>query len=90
MTSQDNDKELIQHLCGLSGLQYEDARRLLEEVLAYFSESPEQYITTRHLELQSLGYVNKKIYRIIADELQQRRFPGPELSERQIRRMIYG
>jgi hypothetical protein len=66
------------------------AARLIEEVLAYFSESVEEFVTRRHRELRAEDLQNDAIFARIAAELRTRRFTAPPLSERQIRRLIYG
>ena len=63
---------------------------MVEEVLAYFAESPEQFIRRRHAQLQADEEKNDAIFDQIAAELKGRRFSAPELSQRQIRRLIYG
>jgi len=82
--------ELIDHLTRVSPLDARQARRCVEEVLAYFSESLEAFVARRHGELRAEGLANPVIYRALAAELARRRFPAPALSERQIRRLIYG
>lgn len=80
---------LLDHLEG-TGVSRGQAARLVEEVLAYFSETPEEFVRRRHRELQAGGAPNAISFAAIAAELAQRRVPGPKLSERQIRRVIYG
>jgi hypothetical protein len=67
-----------------------EARRVVEEVLAYLSESPAEFITRRHAELQREDVANAEIFRRLTSELEHRRFTAPRLSERQIRRLVYG
>jgi len=80
---------LLDHL-ERSGADRDQAARVVEEVIAYFSESAEQFVRRRHRELQREGLVNARSFPIIAAELARRRVAGPNLSERQIRRLIYG
>ncbi len=82
--------ELVEHLCGMTRLAPFEARRVVEEVLAHLSESPAEFITRRHAELQREGCANAEIFRRLASELGNRRFTAPPLSERQIRRLVYG
>jgi hypothetical protein len=82
--------DLLSHLVGVSRLSRDEAMRLVAEILAYFSEDLEGYVRRRHAELQAEGHPNLLIYRRIARELEARRFPAPLMSERQIRRIIYG
>lgn len=90
MTFEQIPEELLQHLCYSSRLTADEARHLVAEVLAFYAEPLEDFVRRRHLELQSQGHNNKHIYSQLQQELEQRRFPASLLSERQIRRMIYG
>ena len=80
---------LVDHL-ERTGVARGQAARLVDEVLAYFSESPEDFVRRRHRELQADGVANADSFAAIARELAQRLVAGPKLSERQIRRVIYG
>jgi hypothetical protein len=80
---------LLDHL-ERSGVSRSQAARLVDDVLAYFSETPEEFIRRRHRELQAEGVSNAAAFTTIAYELVERRVAGPRLSERQIRRVIYG
>jgi len=82
--------DLISYLARSSRLNVAEASRLVNEVLAFLAETPEDYIRRRHMRLQGQGLSNQEIFGRIAEELQQWRFRAPELSERQIRRVIYG
>jgi hypothetical protein len=63
---------------------------VVAEVLAYFSETTADYVRRRHAELQSRGLTNEQIFTRIAEELPGRRVVAPELSARQLRRIVYG
>ncbi|MDE3133631.1 MAG: hypothetical protein KGL15_06175 [Acidobacteriota bacterium] len=80
---------LLDHLES-SGVSRGQAARLVDDVLAYFSESAEEFVRRRHRELQRDGVANAAGFAAIARELAQRRVVGPRLSERQVRRVIYG
>lgn len=82
--------ELLDHLQRTTRLSRTEAAHAVREVLAFFSESTEEFVTRRHGELQELNLDNAQIYGRIAGELRARRVAAPELSERQIRRLIYG
>lgn len=88
--AQDEMGELVDYLARSSRLTPPEAARLIDEVLAFMSELPEDFIRRRHLALQSQGLSNRAIYLQIGEELAGRRFRAPEYSERQIRRIIYG
>lgn len=88
--AQDEMGELVDYLARSSRLTPQEAARLVQEVLAFMSEIPEDFIRRRHLALQAQGLSNRAIYLQIGEELSRRRFRAPEYSERQIRRIIYG
>lgn len=82
--------ELVEHLCRQNDLTPSQASRLIEEVLAFYDESTAGFIQRRHYELQKAGLANAAIYRQIGEELENHRFKVEPLTERQIRRTIYG
>jgi len=82
---------LINHLCQGGDLTPSQARKTVDEVIAYFSESPDDYVRRRHLEIkQEQGLANPEIFKRIEVELSQLVFAAPPLTQRQIRRVIYG
>jgi hypothetical protein len=83
-------EDLIAHLERTLGMGAPAASRVIDEVLAYFQETVDQFVTRRHGELQAESRRNEEIFEQITAELGQRRFTAPELSQRQIRRLIYG
>jgi hypothetical protein len=90
MRSRTRVEDLAAHLERTTRLEGGQACRVIEEALAFFSESLEEFVRRRHAELQTEGRRNPEIFRRIAHELGGRRFAAPPLSERQIRRLIYG
>lgn len=84
--------EFAAHLARTTGLSGVDARRVLDEVVALLaSETVEGFVVRRHRELKDTeGQRNDTIYRRIADEVASRPFATTPLTERQIRRVIYG
>jgi len=82
--------ELIDHLCRSSRLTAPEAEHVVHEVLAYFSETPEEYLRARHQELQAEGKSNTDIFLTLQTEVSTRRFGAKPLTTRQIRRAIYG
>lgn len=81
---------LVEHLCRQTGLSRDSAARLIGEVLAFYDETAASFIRRRHHDLQKSGLSNATIYRLIHEELQARRFAAEPMTERQIRRTIYG
>ncbi len=82
--------DLVAHVARSSGLTPSQARRIVDDVLTYLAESPEDFVRRRHAAMLRLGRRNEEIYQRIGEELAQRRFPAPAYSLRQIRRIIYG
>jgi hypothetical protein len=82
--------ELVRYLVRSSRLSPAEAARVVQDVIAFMSETPDDYIRRRHLALQAQGHPNSEIFEQVAAELRQRRFRAPEYTERQIRRVIYG
>jgi hypothetical protein len=60
------------------------------DVLAYFGQTVDEYVARRHQELKDRNRKNDAIWPQLADELKTRRFKAEELSERQLRRIVYG
>lgn len=90
MSDQTELAELVTYLVRSTRLTGAEAHKVVDEVLAFMDETPEDFVRRRHLALQSQGLANARIFEQIAAELAQRRFRAPELSERQIRRIVYG
>jgi hypothetical protein len=63
---------------------------LIDDLGDYFSDDVKDFITQRHEQLHGEGLRNDHIYQKIQKELKERRFIGPDMSLRQIRRVIYG
>ncbi|MGW6458055.1 hypothetical protein ACWF94_19440 [Streptomyces sp. NPDC055078] len=82
--------DLIDHLVRSTALPRGDAARVVLDVLAYFDERPEDYVRRRHRELRAGGCANTEIFERIAAELPHRAVAPPELSLRQLRRIVYG
>ena len=82
--------DLVAYVARSGGLDASQARRIVDDVFSYLSESPEAFVRRRHAALLRLGRRNPEIYEIVAAELAERRFPAPDWSIRQIRRVIYG
>lgn len=81
---------LLDHLVHTGGLDRSEARRMVEEVVSFYGETPEAFVVRRHRELRAEGMRNRAIYARLATEMDGWRFRAPRLSERQIRRIVYG
>jgi hypothetical protein len=89
MASQPYD-DLVAHLNRTSPLSPGEAARVIADVLTFFAESTEDFVRRRHGELKARGLTNDRIFERIAAELPLRRVAPPELSLRQLRRLVYG
>lgn len=84
------DPELVSRIAGSTGLTEAEAARVVEDVVAFHAESVESYVRRRHAHLKTYGAKNDEIFARIATELAARVVAAPELSERQLRRLVYG
>ena len=82
--------DLARYLVTSTGLPQPTVVRVIADVTAYFDETVEQFVRRRHAELHGHQQKNEEIWPAIAAELGQRRFAAPPMSERQLRRMVYG
>lgn len=82
--------DLVRHVVGSTGLPPATAARVVADVIAYFDEPVEQFVRRRHAELKRAERKNLEIWAILAAELQERPFAAAQLSERQLRRIVYG
>jgi hypothetical protein len=83
-------RDLVRHVAVSTGLPEATATRVVADVTAYFKETVAEFVVRRHGELRNGNLKNDEIWPVIAAELGSRRFGSPELSERQLRRMVYG
>jgi hypothetical protein len=83
-------QELAVRVAASTGLPEATARRVVADVTAYFGETVREYVRRRHEELRRQQRKNDDIWPVIEAELASRRFAAPGLSERQLRRLIYG
>ena len=83
-------QDLARYLAATTGLPQSTARRVIDDVNAYYDETVEEFVRRRHTELRRDGHKNDEIWPLIAAELTQRRFAASDLSARQLRRIIYG
>jgi hypothetical protein len=83
-------EDLVAYLVRTTRLSRTEAVRLVDEVLSFLDERPEEFICRRHRAMQSEGLSNSEIFVRLSAELAHWRFRAPRYSERQLRRMIYG
>jgi hypothetical protein len=84
------DRTLVERVVTSTGLTSGEAARLVEDVVAYYAETVDDYVRRRHRQLQTHGTRNPEIFARIAAELADRVVAAPDLSERQLRRIVYG
>jgi hypothetical protein len=84
------NEDLVDHIAASTGLSATAAARLVRDVVAYYAEPTEAFVKRRHRDLQAQGHKNRAIFARILDELSTRVVAPPELSERQLRRIVYG
>lgn len=84
------DHALVRRIAESTGLSEAEAARVIGDVLAHHGETVEQLVRRRHGELALRGLHNPEIFRVVAGELGERRVAPPQLSERQLRRIVYG
>jgi len=82
--------ELVDHLSRSTPLSRGEALRVVQDVLAFFDETTQEFVRRRHRELQAQGLVNTEIFERIEADLKYRAVAPPELTLRQLRRMVYG
>ncbi|MGW0997590.1 hypothetical protein [Streptomyces sp. NPDC002520] len=83
-------EELVDHLTRSTPLNRGEALRVIQDVLAFFDETIQDYVRRRHRELQTQGLQNTEIFERIEADLKYRAVAPPELTLRQLRRMVYG
>ncbi len=84
------DSPLVAHLVASTGLTPAEAARVVEDVVAYHAEPVEEYVRRRHAHLKTYGAKNPEIFARLAEELATRVVAAPRLTERQLRRLVYG
>jgi hypothetical protein len=84
------DAELISQVSASTGLSAGEAARVVADIVGWYREPVEQYVRRRHAYLRTYGKRNSEIFALIAAELDNRLVAAPELSERQLRRIVYG
>jgi hypothetical protein len=85
-----HDRELVERVAGSTCLTQAEAARVVEDVLAWYREPVQDYVRRRHAQHRLFGRRNPEIFALIADELAGRLVAAPSLTQRQLRRIIYG
>ncbi|MEU4247072.1 hypothetical protein AB0F15_06640 [Amycolatopsis sp. NPDC026612] len=90
MMARVEDTDIVERVAASTGLPPGVAARVVDDVLAFYRTPTEDYVRRRHAELQARGRKNPEIFRLVAAELRGRLVAAPVLSERQLRRIVYG
>lgn len=64
--------------------------KVVDEVINWFDCCQKDWVRQRHAELRAKGLKNREIYGVIRKELETVLVRPNPLSERQIRRIVYG
>ena len=83
-------QDLARYLAASTGLPQPTTIRVVADINAYYNETAEEYVRRRHAELRRKNRKNDEIWPQIAAELVNRRFTAPDLTQRQLRRIVYG
>jgi hypothetical protein len=84
------EAELVDRIARSTGLARGEAARVVADVVDFYTEPTEDFVRRRHARLRLDGVRNPEIFRRIRSELAQRVVAPPDLSERQLRRLVYG
>ena len=84
------DPALVSHVVATTSLTEGEAARVIDDVIAFHASTVEDVVRLRHASLKTYGARNPEIFAQIAEELGSRVFAAPELTERQLRRIVYG
>ncbi len=85
-----HEGDLVSRVAVSTGLNHAEAARVVSDVVAYYAESAEDFVRRRHAHLKAYGMRNPEIFAQVAGELSRRVVAAPSLSDRQLRRIVYG
>ncbi len=81
---------LLEHLHAVTGLEKATVAKIVAEIHAWYGQPLADWLRSRHAELQRQGLRNREIFPILQAEATEILIRPPALTERQIRRAIYG
>ena len=84
------DEELVRHLATSLSISVSEAARVVGEVVDFYREPVEDVVRRRHAACKLRGMSNAEIFPLIVQELSGRLVAAPALSQRQVRRIVYG
>jgi hypothetical protein len=84
------ESELVDRVASSTGLTPAEAARVVDDVVAWYREPVEDFVRRRHTQHRLHGKRNPEIFALIEGELAGRLVAAPSLSQRQLRRIVYG
>lgn len=84
------DPAFRDYLLRIVNVSERDLDKLVRELADHWAETQQEHVLRRHRELRRRGVPTRDIYGLIRNELGERRFAPLPMTERQIRRLIYG
>ncbi len=84
------DRDVVAHVSASTGLSPGVAARVVDDVVAFYGEPTDAFVRRRHAFHKAAGLRNPDIFPLIGTELTGRVVSPPELTERQLRRIVYG
>lgn len=82
--------EIVARVAAGTGLTAAEAARVVDDVIAFHAETLHEYVRRRHREMRLVGLHNDEIFTRVRAELRDRPVAPPPVSERQLRRIVYG
>jgi hypothetical protein len=84
------DDEIVERVAASLAVTPGQARRVVNDVIAFYREPLEDWVRRRHEQHRRDGLPNGEIYSVLVAEAADRVVAAPALTERQVRRIIYG
>ncbi len=84
------EEDLLLHLQAVTGLAAPILAKILEEIRVWYAKDLSSWARGRHRELRRQGLRNRAIYPRLRQEAKEILIRPAPLTERQIRRIIYG
>jgi hypothetical protein len=83
-------QDLLEHLQAVTGLEEATVAKIVEELHTWYGQDLAAWLRSRHQELQRRGLRNREIFPRLREEAAHILVRPSALTERQIRRIIYG
>ncbi|MCK4414167.1 MAG: hypothetical protein KAY32_11530 [Candidatus Eisenbacteria sp.] len=85
-----DEDALVQNLQSATGLDEAVLRKIVQEIREWYDEDLPAWVQRRHRELQRQGAPNREIFSMLCQEARRILIRPRPMTERQIRRLIYG